>query len=210
MNKQVVILGAGGHAEVVADIIEKSGDKVIRLLDNNDEIEKYKNTCSFIIAIGDNYLRKKLATEFNYLKWYTAIHPSAQIGKNVKIECGSMIMAEVVVNPGATIGNHTIINTGAIVEHDNKIGNFVHISPRVVLGGTVTIGECSHIGIGASVSNNINITSNVVVGAGAVVVKNIEKRGTYVGVPAKELNALMKMRDKSYEVYKSGGGHKRK
>ena len=80
-----------------------------------------------------------------------------------------------------------LFRSGAIVEHDNKIGNFVHISPRVVLGGTVTIGECSHIGIGASVSNNINITSNVVVGAGAVVVKNIEKRGTYVGVPVRKV-----------------------
>lgn len=187
MNKQVVLLGAGGHAEVVVDIIEKSGDIVVGCLENNDEIEKYRNTCSFIIAIGDNYLRKKLATEFNYLNWYTAIHPSAQIGKNVKIGCGTMVMAGAVLNPGATIGNHAIINTGAIVEHDNKICDFVHISPRVVLGGTVTIGECSHIGIGASVSNNIKIVPDVIVGAGAVVVKNIVKSGTYVGVPVRKV-----------------------
>lgn len=198
MNRNVVILGASGHAKVVADIIEKSGDIVVRCLENNDGIEKYRNTCSFIIAIGDNYLRKKLATEFNYLNWYTAIHPSAQIGKNVKIGCGSMVMANVVINPSAIIGNHTIINTSAVIEHDNIVGDYVHISPRVVLGGTVSIGECSHIGIGASVSNNISVGSDIIVGAGAVVINNLIKSSTYVGVPAKELGLQMNMRNEAY------------
>ena len=96
-------------------------------------------------------------------------------------------MANACINSSARIGKHCIINTGAIIEHDNIIENFVHISPNSALGGTVRIGENTHIGIGSVVKNNITICKNCTVGAGAVVVKNIEKEGTYIGVPAKKL-----------------------
>ena len=121
------------------------------------------------------------------MKFYTAIHPSAQIGINVEIEEGTVIMANVCINSSSRIGKHCIINTGAIIEHDNIIENFVHISPNSALGGTVRIGENTHIGIGSVVKNNITICKNCTVGAGAVVVKNIIKAGTYIGVPAKKL-----------------------
>jgi serine acetyltransferase len=73
------------------------------------------------------------------------------------------------------------------VEHDNVIGDYVHISPRAALGGTVSVGACSHVGIGATVKNNVDICDNCVIGAGAVVVKNICEGGTYVGVPARKM-----------------------
>ena len=203
MSNEVVIIGAGGHAKVIADIIEKSGDKVYGFLDDNlkkDDIilGKYKvlgdlnnriplsfmnPDLKFIIAIGNNKIRKELSEKVK-LKYYTAIHPSAQIGIDVKIQEGTVIMANAVINPSAKIGKHCIINTGSIVEHDNIIKGYVHISPGVALGGTVTVGECTHIGIGATIKNNIKIRENSVIGAGAVVVKNIEEEGTYVGVPA--------------------------
>ena len=197
MHKKVIIIGAGGHAKVIADIIEKSGDQIVGFLD--DKIEKntiivkgYKvigdlnnrfplsianKDYEFITAIGDNKKRKEISTSSN-LKFYTAIHPSAQIGLDVKIEEGTAIMANVCINSSARIGKHCIINTGAIIE------NFVHISPNATLGGTVKVGENTHIGIGSVVKNNITICKNCTVGAGAVVVKNIEKEGTYIGVPA--------------------------
>lgn len=205
MHKKVIIIGAGGHAKVIADIIEKSGDQIVGFLD--DKIEKntiivkgYKvigdlnnrfplsianKDYEFITAIGDNKKRKEISTSPN-LKFYTAIHPSAQIGLDVKIEEGTAIMANVCINSSARIGKHCIINTGAIIEHDNIIENFVHISPNATLGGTVKVGENTHIGIGSVVKNNITICQNCTVGAGAVVVKNIEKEGTYIGVPARK------------------------
>ena len=97
-------------------------------------------------------------------------------------------MANAVVNVCASIGEHCIINTGAIIEHDNVIENYVHMSPNSALGGTVRIGENSHIGIGATVSNNIDICSDCTVGAGAAVVQNITERGVYIGIPAKKIN----------------------
>lgn len=206
MHKKVVIIGAGGHAKVIADIIEKSGDEIIGFLDDKIEkntiiIKDYKvigdlnnrftlaianSDYEFITAIGDNKKREEISKSPN-LKFYTAIHPSAQIGLDVKIEEGTAIMANVCINSSARIGKHCIINTGAIIEHDNIIENYVHISPNATLGGTVKVGKLTHIGIGATVKNNVTICKNCIVGAGAVVVKNIEEEGTYVGMPAKKM-----------------------
>lgn len=207
MCKKVVIIGAGGHAKVIADIIEKKGDLIEGFLDDNIEkdrkiicqykvlgkiedclqITKQDKNVEFVIAIGDNFIRKQIANKYK-LKYYTAIHPSAQIGIDVQIEEGTTVMANSCLNSSAIIGKHCILNTGSIIEHDNIIEDFVHISPKVALGGTVKIGEGTHIGIGAIVKNNINICSNCIVGAGAVVVKNIEEAGIYVGVPAGRVN----------------------
>lgn len=205
MHKKVIIIGAGGHAKVIADIIEKSGDEVVGFLDDNKEngatvIKNYKviggsnnrfamaitkENVEFVIAIGDNQKRKEISNSPN-LKFYTAIHPSAQIGLDVRIEEGTVIMANSCINSSAKIGKHCIINTGAIIEHDNIIEDYVHISPNATLGGTVKIGESTHVGIGSIVKNNITICKNCTIGAGAVVVKNILEEGTYVGVPARE------------------------
>lgn len=204
MHKKVVIIGAGGHAKVIADIIEKSGDEIVGFLDDNKKkgttiIKEYKvlgdfnnrfplaianSDYEFIIAIGDNKKREEISHSPN-LKFYTAIHPSAQIGLDVEIKEGTVVMANSCINSSAKIGKHCIINTGAIIEHDNIIEDFVHISPNVALGGTVKIGKNTHVGIGSTIKNNITICENCKIGAGAVVVKDIEKEGTYIGVPAK-------------------------
>lgn len=200
MSKQVVIIGASGHGKVIADIIINSGDEVVGFLDDGIEkgtyvagievlgkTEDYKEfyDCEFVIAVGNQQNRKRIA-ETLHVKWYTAIHPRATISKlDVSIGEGTVIMANAVVNPSAKIGRHCIINTGAIVEHDNVLEDYVHISPNATLSGTVKIGELTHIGVGAAVMNNISICSDCIVGAGAVVVKDITESGTYVGVPAR-------------------------
>lgn len=204
MHKKVVIIGAGGHAKVIADIVIKSQDILLGFLDDNLEkgkkvicdyyvlgkiqealkLKKQDETIEFVIAIGNNEIRKEISNKYK-LNYYTAIHPSAQIGLETTIEEGTVIMANVCINPSAKIGKHCIINTGAIIEHDNIIEDYVHISPNVSLGGTVKVGENTHVGIGTTVKNKIEICSNCTIGAGAVVVKNIIEAGTYVGVPAK-------------------------
>lgn len=205
MSKKVVIIGAGGHAKVIADIIIKSGDEVVGFLDDNIEkdtivIDNYKvigktedclklkedKELYFIIAIGNNFTRKDIAEKYN-LNYYTAIHPTAIIAMQVQIEKGTVIMANTCINPNTKIGKHCIINTGAIVEHDNIIDDYVHISPNATLCGTVTIGEGIHIGAGSVIKNNVTITNDCIIGAGGVVVKNIEESGIYVGVPVSKI-----------------------
>lgn len=205
MSKKVVIIGAGGHAKVIADIIIKSGDEVVGFLDDNIQkdtniIDSYKvigkiedcimlqknKDLYFIIAIGNNFTRKDIAEKYN-LNYYTAIHPTAIIGMQVQIEKGTVIMANTCINPNTKIGKHCIINTGAIVEHDNIIDDYVHISPNATLCGLVKVGMYTHIGASSTIRNCASVTNNCIIGAGGVVVKDIEESGTYVGVPAKKV-----------------------
>ncbi len=209
MNKNVVIIGAGGHAKVIADIIDKSKDIVVGFLDDNktkgDIIIKEKqyrvigkiDDCTkiqlkypemeFVIAIGNNKVRKQIAERYENLKFYTAIHPSGQIALDVEIGEGTVIMANTSINTSAKIRRHCIINTGAIVEHDNILEDYVHVSPNATLCGTVQIGELTHIGAGTTVRNNISICHDCIIGAGSVVVKNINEPSTYIGIPARKM-----------------------
>lgn len=208
--RSVVIIGASGHGKVVADIIQASGDKVIGFLDDNPErtdifagfsilgivenYKDYKNEAEFVIAIGNAAIREKIAGDLDGVRWYTAVHPAAVVSNiGVSIGKGTVVMANAVINSGSTIGRHCIINSGAIVEHDNVLEDFVHVSVGAKLAGTVHIGKSTWIGIGASVSNNLVICAGSMIGAGGVVVKDIDKPGTYIGVPVERAD----MKDKS-------------
>ncbi len=200
MPNRLIILGAGGHSKVVADIALKNGYTDILFADDGKVgsclgfpvlgngywmAEMNDGHTDFIIAVGDHRIRQRLVAQYD-LPWVTLVHPSAKVGVYTSIGAGTVVMANAVINPGATIGNHCIINSGAVVEHDNTIGNFVHISPLAALGGTVSIGDGTHVGIGAAVSNNVSICEECIIGTGAAVVKDITQRGVYVGVPAKK------------------------
>ncbi len=203
MQESVVIIGAGGHGKVVADIVLKAGDHVQGFLDDNFEadekfigfpilgrIDDFINflNARFVIAIGNAQVRENIVEKLQGVSWYTAIHPKAVISEiDTLIGEGTVVMAEAVINAAAKIGKHCIINTGAIVEHDNYIEDFVHVSVGARLAGNVHIGKETWIGIGATVSNNISICEKCVIGAGAVVINNIDTSQTYVGVPAKSL-----------------------
>ena len=193
MNR-LIIIGAGGHGKVIADNALKNGYTDICFVDDNatgecmglpivgvcnDLVRLNDGETDFVIGVGTNKTRKKIAEKYD-IHWITLVHPSAQLAINVSIGKGTVIMAGAVIIVFATIGEHCIINTCAVVEHDNVIENYAHISPNVSLGGTVHIGELTHIGIGATVSNNINVCDNCIVGAGAVVVRDIDVFGTYV------------------------------
>ncbi len=193
---EVIIIGAGGHGKVIADIIEKNGDKVAGFLDDDLSKEGVMGPVSdclknpdkkFIIAIGNNKIRKRIVEEYPQIDYYTAIHPTAVIAPDAEIGKGSAVMALSVINATAKIGNHCIINTGAVVEHDNALADYVHISPRAALCGTVSVGECTQIGAGAVVRNNLTIAGDCIIGIGAAVSRVIVKSGVYVGDPAKPL-----------------------
>lgn len=189
---RVIILGASGHAHVIADTIVACGDTVEAFLDDNTSIpgvagsisDYYKYpTCEFVIGIGSAEVREKLSDL--PVKWYTAIHPSAVVSPKATIGEGTVVMPNAVINSGAVIGKHSIINTGAIVEHDNVIDDYVHISVGAELGGAVHVGKATWVGIGATVSNNVSICEDCLIGAGAVVIKDIDIKGKYIGIPAK-------------------------
>jgi acetyltransferase EpsM len=203
---KIAIIGQGGHSKVIHDIISSNAEyQVIGYLDDKYEnitfsenhyfapivyakqLIKSISNIKFVIAIGDNKIRKKIADELGLSFGYyaTLIHNSAIVSPSVWIGCGTVIMANTVINAGAQIGNHTIINTCSVIEHDNKIGNFVHISPNATLTGTVQIEDGVHIGAGATMIPNVCIGEWSVIGAGATVIKDIPSDCTAVGTPAK-------------------------
>lgn len=202
MNKKVIVVGTGGHAKGIVDIIIRNKDIMVGffaklpgeesylgypILGTESEYEKYPD-CLFIAAVGSAVIREDIVRRMPNAKWYTAVHPTAVVSEiETEIGEGTVLLAGSIVNAGAKIGKHVILNTGSIVEHDNVIDDYAHISVGTKLAGEVAIGKGSWIGIGAVVNNGISIASGVTIGAGAVVVKNIETPGVYVGIPAKKI-----------------------
>ncbi|MBY7663304.1 acetyltransferase [Staphylococcus agnetis] len=201
--KKLVLIGNGGHAKVIRDIVSLSEEYQLAgyldgkineyfvkdniFFDSLNNIHKYRNNYYFCIAIGNNYVREKiyLNSDIPINQYATLIHPSAIISSSVKIGFGTVVMANVVINADATIGDHAIINTGAIVEHDNILSNYVHISPNATLTGGVIVGKSVHIGAKAVVNPLKEVGDNSIVGSGATVVTNVEACTTVIGTPAK-------------------------
>ncbi|MBQ8174435.1 MAG: acetyltransferase [Clostridia bacterium] len=203
MKQKLIIVGAGGHGRVVADLAERLGCYgSILFLDDGGPIggnvvggvsacKTYLADSDFFIAIGDNATRERLFAELDALgaSIATLVHPFACVSPHATLGGGSIVMAGAVIQSGATLGRGIIVNTGATVDHDCRLADFCHVAVGAHLAGTVTVGERTVVGAGAMIVNNVNIPADSIIGAGAVVVKNISERGTYVGVPARRLHA---------------------
>lgn len=198
---RLIIIGAGGHGKVVANIAKLNGYKEIVFLDNNPELKEClgypvlgpdtltkKLEGGIFVAVGNSAVRQKLMDRDSERKFPILIHPSAIITEDTEIGIGSVVIAGTVINPGVKIGKGCIINTSSSIDHDCVIGDYCHISVGAHLCGSVNVAKSVWIGTGVTVSNNVNICSNTIIGAGAVVINDIEEEGTYIGVPAKKMN----------------------
>ena len=206
----LLILGAGGHAKVVAETAISSGvaSSVVFL----DDRCKGPDACppflgcsvigplalalqadarsqfdAAVVAIGHaatrlRWIHQLQAAGFNLP---VLIHPTAWVSPSAQLGPGSVFFAQVAVNAQASIGKGVILNTGCSVDHDAQISDAVHICPGARLAGEVQVGPRSWIGIGASVIQQVCIGSDVTVGAGAAVIGDLPDGVTVVGVPAR-------------------------
>lgn len=182
-NQNVIIVGSSGYSKVIIDIFEKEnkyqivglldayrnigeetlGYKVIGKEDDLPVLLSKKSNCKIFIAIGDNWIRKKVMNKIidivPNIDFATTIHPSAQIGKNVQIGKGVAIMAGAIINSDTKIGDFTIINTKASIDHDSKMLKFSSLAPNVTTGGNVSIGEFSAISIGATLNTGYQLVT---------------------------------------------------
>jgi len=194
---KVIFIGAGGHAKVLASILEANAFELLAVFDSDKTKEHFysvKNEGDYttnaypeaklLIAIGDNAIRKKISQSISH-EFAQAIHPSAQIDRLVQLGLGVQVMPSVVINRATTIGHHSIINSNATVEHDCTIGDFVHIAIGATICGGVTVGEETLVGANATVLPNCIIGKNVIIGAGTVVTKNIPDNTVVIGIPGK-------------------------
>lgn len=210
---KIVILGAGGHARVVAQCVTARAreDGTVSLagfidpfmdagtpieahevLGGDDDIARLISeglATHFIIGLGTvkggSGKRREMfnAARRAGLEPVTIAHPSAVIAPYAALGLGTIVMPGAVINTGAKLGDNVIINTRASVDHDCNIGDDVHIAPGCVLSGNVTVGERSHIGVGSCAVQGVTVGKDVTAGAGTVIIKDVDDGHTVVGAP---------------------------
>jgi len=200
----ILVLGAGGHGKVVADILCRAGTPAMGFLDDDPEtwgttrlglpvlggIPTYREHMpgGLVLGVGDIAARKAIVDSLGGDArdlWCNAIHPRAIVARSVRLGSGITVVAGAVVNPDSVLGDHSVVNTGATVDHDCVLGDFAHIGPGAHLAGGVRVGRDAFIGIGASITQGIEIGEGAIVGAGSVVIDHVPSHVTVKGVPAR-------------------------
>ena len=201
-NEKVYIIGAGGEGQVFAEVIISAGLDLKGFFDDNDEllnrqvfgvpvlgkikdVVKYKGL--FIISIGNNRIRKRIADEINVPKnhYLTVFHPYSYRGIGTKFDCGSICTINSSVGTYVEVRSHVIVSMGSCVSRHNLLEDYGGFGPNACSGGGVYIKEGAFIGLGASIIPNITIGKWSVVGAGSVVIEDVPDYVTVVGVPAR-------------------------
>lgn len=207
MSKPVLVLGAGGHAAVLVDMLRQLNHTIVGLVAIDKPVDKpvfigipYYASDDDVLAFGtdevllangigslpDQNIRSRVHQQFKQAgyQFVTVVSPRAIVSDYCMLAEGVQVMPGAIVNADSVIGESTIINSGAIIEHDCNIGSHNHIAPGVALSGDVSTGDYVHIGTGASVIQGIKIGNNVMVGAGATVTKNLDSnKKLYVAKP---------------------------
>lgn len=210
-----IVIGGGGHATVVIDLLSSLGAEVLFATDRDrakhgtrvrgvevagdesrlDAVTPASAHLALGLGAGAGDFVARLAARQDLADGLAArgfdfpvlVHPSATVAGDADIRRGAQVMAGAVVQPGTRIGEFAIINTRASVDHDATIGDGAHIAPGVTLGGNVTIGRHAFIGLGAAIIQGVSVGAGALVAAGAAVIGNVAAGARVAGVPAKEM-----------------------
>ena len=184
----LLLIGCGGHARSLIELIESTGDwhiyGVVGLPEQvgsyvlgypvlfcDDDLPALREECpAAVLAIGqlpDSGPRERLAEQLSQLRFESPvlISPYAVVSRHAKLGCGTTVGHGAIVNAGAVVGDHCIINTRSLIEHDAQIGDYCHISTGVLVNGGVTLGSGSFIGSGAMIREGLNLPPLTVIGA---------------------------------------------
>jgi UDP-perosamine 4-acetyltransferase len=203
----IVVIGGGGHARVVMEVLLAAGWRVAGYTDPGDRAGSFGALPCLgddavlpvlagrfrhaIVALGDNALRERWALRAAELGFElgNAIHPSARISPSVTLGRGIAVMANAVVNAATAILDNAVVNTAATVDHDCRLGRAVHVAPGCHLAGYVTVEDGALVGVGAIVGRGrpLRIGAGAVVGAGSVVFRDVPPLATVAGNPARPL-----------------------
>lgn len=205
MERNLILVGGGGHCKSVIDVAESAGYTILGILERpseigkrvldykvigiDDDMAKYADKAEFIVTVGQ-ILSPDLRIHLHQLlskagcRLATIISPTAHVSKYATLGEGTVVMHQAVVNADARVGMGCIINTMANIEHDAIIGDYCHISTGAMVNGECKVGERCFIGSQSVLSNNITIGDDIVVSAGSFVRKNIMEKGIYSGNPA--------------------------
>jgi sugar O-acyltransferase (sialic acid O-acetyltransferase NeuD family) len=209
--KNIVIIGSSGHAKVIIDIVQQEGKyNVVGLLDrfrdvgettlgfpvlgkeeDLPELVKEHSLKGVIVAIGDNFVRSKVAARIKEicpdLPFVSAVHPKASIAIEVSIGEGTVVMAGVSINACSSVGRFCILNTNSSLDHDSILEDFSSLAPGATTGGNCRIGQYAAISIGAVLIHGIHVGEHTVIGAGSLVMRPIESFVVAYGTPARTM-----------------------
>jgi sugar O-acyltransferase (sialic acid O-acetyltransferase NeuD family) len=205
-SKRLFLFGASGHAKVVIDLVERAGDAQIDCVIDDDParhgsrllghqvaggrdalLARRQAAGAGIVAIGANPARRSVAAwlQAQGFSFSAATHPAAQLGREVRLGGGAVVMAGAVINADTVIGAHCIVNTAASVDHDCKLGEGVHVAPGARLCGGVAVGAWAFVGAGAVVVPGRQIGADAIIAAGAVVLADVPAGAVAAGNPAR-------------------------
>lgn len=209
--RRFIVLGAGGHGRVVADLVRTLGDEVVGYADADASrgaarvdgtgatvvltqaallaCARGEAAWPFIVeavalGIGDNTARAYLLEQLGTKMLPPLIHPHSWISRSARIGRGTVVLAGAVISTDAIVAHGVIVNSRATIEHDCELETAVHVSPGATLCGGVRIGPGSWVCAGAVVIPECSVGAGCVVGAGAVVIRDVPDGITVVGNPA--------------------------
>ncbi|UZH55528.1 NeuD/PglB/VioB family sugar acetyltransferase [Salinimicrobium tongyeongense] len=209
-KKEIIIVGTGGHAKVIVDMIHENQEyKIIGFTTINSDSQEFcgypvlgddsvlseyydKGLRYAAIGVGafkDNTLRRTVFEKVTKMgfKVPPLIDASCIISKSAVVKEGAFLARGVILNNDVKIGKNTVVYTASSIDHETLIGDHVLISAGVTIGAYTNIEEGVLCALGSKVVSGVRIGKDILVGAGAVVVNNIEKKGTYLGCPAKKV-----------------------
>ncbi|SFL14049.1 sugar O-acyltransferase, sialic acid O-acetyltransferase NeuD family [Mesorhizobium albiziae] len=206
-RERVVIIGAGGHGRVCAEIAASQGLDVTGFVDSGNlsatingvpvvardifELSSHTppKTVSVFVAIGNNITRSKVCAEVASLGYQMPIlcHPHSWVSPTVTIGAGTVLMPGVVVNANTRISTSCILNTCCSIDHDNILESAVQICPGVRSAGNVCFEKLAFVGTGAVLIPSVRVGAGAVVGAGSVVVRDVQAETRVAGNPAKKM-----------------------
>jgi sugar O-acyltransferase (sialic acid O-acetyltransferase NeuD family) len=185
----LLLVGCGGHARSLIDLIESSGQWHIHgllglpeqigtsvlgypVIGSDADLPLLLEACpAAVLALGqlpDPAPRQRLAAQLEQLGFYcpVLISSHAVVSRHTQLGPGTTVGHGVIVNAAAVVGAHCILNSGALVEHDVQIGDHCHISTGVLVNGGVRVGSGSFIGSGAMIREGLELPDQTVIGAG--------------------------------------------
>ena len=203
----MILVGGGGHARVVGEAVLANVNHYTLLgfvdpvpvpqtasilgvpqLGDDTAIEHHGDAALVlgIGAVGAPHARHEAVTRLGTRRrWITLVHPAAYISPSAHLEEGVVVLPQAMLHAGARAGAHSLVNSGATVEHDVVLGTHVLIGPGVVVGAEVIIGDAAFVGVGAIIRNRVRIGAGAIVGMGAVVVRDVPPGAMVLGNPAR-------------------------